>query len=402
MFNKNPLFIGFIFLLLLNVACKREIVDPELLIIRVNDVSIRSIQTNDIFANIEYVFLETHPECLLVEDDMDVYVTEKHIIAYNKEMIFGKGAYLFDRKSGKFLHEIGKRGEGPGEYNFIYPYPFNEKYELFYVIKNLQRIGIDIHTNNVIEKVFSPVSIEHTLSDMNYLAISIMNIHKMDSLYYIAFPNNDTGVDPYLLVIFDKEGNIVKSYPNHQKYTKYRAGSEFNPGIFYTFDNQLYFKEYNYNDTVFQVNLDTITPHFIFDLGKMKPNYEERQNTDYNNNCYWIRDVHETTNYIFFYYTSGLSFAADKYYDAYYHKKNGELVASESTSKELRGFVDENGLYPPFYISSINQSEEAVGIITASNLLDYIKRTKVTNYPSIVNSLQYDDNPIIVIAKLKK
>ena len=400
MLNKYQLFLCvFLSHLLLIVSCKDQKGFTEGSTISINDVTIRQLLSNDIFIQVEYIPLETLPECLLVENEMEVYVTDKYIIANNSW--FRSGAYLFDRKTGKFLNEIGRKGQGPDEYNYIFPYPFNENYELFYAISFSQRIGIDIHSNRVVEKVFNPI-LRNPQSDENYLATSLVNIFKMDSLNYIAYINNDSGEDPHLLAIFDKEGNIVKTYPNHQKYIKYRrSSSDFNPGLFYDYDNQLYFKEYSYNDTVFRVNLDTIIPHIIFDLGKMKPNYLERQNPDQNRNCYWIDYVHETTNYIFFKYKSGADSETFKYYDAYYNKKNGELVASESTSKELRGFVDGNDLYPPFYISSINQSEEVIGIITATNLLDYMKKNKLTDYPSIFNSLQFDDNPVIVIAKLK-
>ena len=399
--NKSQFFIVVLLLLLL-LSCKDKKDFPKVLTIPIKDVTIRPLLSNDIFTQIEYIPLETLPECLLVENSMEVYATDKYIVTNNS--MFRSGAYLFDRQTGKFLYEIGKKGQGPDEYNFIYPYPFNEEYELFYVIRFLQRIGINIGTNKVVEKVFNPVSSNSVFDKINYLATSIVNIFKMDSIHYIAYINNDSGDNPDLLVIFGQEGNIIKTYPNHQKYIKYiESISEFNPGIFYKYDNQLYFQEYFYNDTVFQINLDTIMPHIIFDLGKMKPNSLERQNNDYNKNCYWIEYVHETTNYIFFKYSSGSRYAIwDGYYDGYYNKETGELVAALSISKELRGFVNENDIYPPFSIASINQSEEIIGIIPPTNMLDYIEKNKQIVYPSKLNSLQVDDNPVIVIAKLKK
>ena len=396
MFNKR-LFLKNVLFLSLLISCKAKKTDQNIFIINLNDVAIKSINVNEIFKQIEYVVLETLPECLLVENDMEVYLTDKYIIANNG--MFRDGVYLFDRKTGKFLYEIGKKGQGPGEYNFIFPKAFNEKYELFYVIRNLQRIGIDINTNKEVERVFRPASTESVLLEMNRLNTSIVNIYKMDSLHYIAYPNNETGNDPYLLVIFDKEGNIVKTYPNHQKYVNYhKERSDFNPGLFYEFDNHLFFKEHFFNDTVFQVNMDTIIPHIIFDLGKMKPDYTERENPDKNRNCYWISYVRETTNFIFFsYYKDN-----DGYYDCYCNKRTGELTASLSGSNENRGFVHDNNLYPPFHISYINQEEEVIGVFTASSMLDIMKKNKETVYPELFGDLKYDDNPIVVIAKLKK
>jgi len=383
--------------LFLIVSCKGEKNNSEILKINIKDIETKSINVNEIFTNIDFVVLETLPECLLVENDMEVYLTDRYIIA-NNGIFRGGGVYLFDRKTGKFLYEIGKKGQGPGEYNLIFPKAFNEKYELFYVVRNLQRIGIDINTNKEVERVFHPVSTETVLLEMNRLNVSIVNIYKMDSFHYIAYPNNETGNDPYLLVIFDKEGNIVKTYPNHQKYVNYhKERSDFNPGLFYEFKNHLFFKEHFFNDTVFHVNIDTIIPHIIFDLGKMKPDYKERENPDKNRNCYWISYVRETTNYIFFsYYKDN-----DGYYDGYYNKRARQLSASLSGSKENRGFVHDNNLYPPFHISYINKSEEVAGIITASSMLDYMNKNEQTVYPELFGNLKYDDNPIVVIAKLK-
>ena len=359
------------------------------IILKIDNISTKSIQTKNLFSRIEYIFLETLPECLLIEDNMEVSVTDKYIIANNK--MFAGGAFLFDRKTGVFLSEIGRRGQGPGEYQLIFSYPFNEKYELFYVGRFFQRIGIDINTNKEIETVFKMISVDSINRTMpSDLRVSIDNIYKMDSLHFIAYRNNITGNDSCLLVIFDKDDNIIKTYPNYQKYIKYDKNiSPFNPGRFYSYNNQQFFKEYVYNDTVFQVSLDTIIPHIIFDLGEKKPDYTEQQDRNKKRDHYRINYVHETTKYIFFSF-----FSIDGYYDCYYDKENEELVAS-------LGYVHENDLYPPIHISSINQHEEVIGIITATNMLEYMKENYQTTYPEKFNSLKEDDNPIVVIATLK-
>ena len=399
MFNKRGLYtIVALVTFFLLISCKQKSSiqtkangDSYPIILKIDNITIKSIQTENLFSRIEYIFLETLPECLLKEDNMDVSITDKYIIANNKHLEGGGGAYLFDRKTGEFLYEIGKKGQGPGEYQVILSYPFNEKYELFYVNSYFQRIGIDINTNKEVERVFKTVS-KDSLNQMmpGSLRFSIDNIFKMDSLHFIAYINNNTGNDTCLLVIFDKEENIIKTYPNHQKYKIYEENMfPFDPGHFYSFNNQLFFKEYYYNDTVFRVCLDTIIPHIIFDLGKKKPDYSERQNRDKLNwDCYWINYVFETTKYIFF------SFDYHGYYEGYYNKDNGEYVAS-------LGYVHENDHYPTIYISSINQHEEVIGITTATKMIEYVKKNKQAEYPEKFYSLKEDDNPIVVIATLK-
>ena len=67
-----------------------------------------------IIDDVEYVKLETTPECLL--SSANYLVGKKYIVAvqsHNPAQL-----YLFDRK-GKFLRKIGAEGKGPLEYTSI-------------------------------------------------------------------------------------------------------------------------------------------------------------------------------------------------------------------------------------------------------------------------------------------
>ena len=398
MLNKSKINKVILFALLLIFSCKERVDDSIFFTLKINNISIQPIQTNDLFSQIEYILLETLPDCLLKEDQMEVSVTDKYIIANNTYMDIG-GAFLFDRKTGKFLYEIGKRGQGPGEYTSILAYPFNEKYELFYVFRDLQRIGIDINTNKEVERVFKSISEEPVNEELtiNIRVYSMYNIYKMDSLLYIGYTINHHGDFPYLLFIFDKDGNIIKKYPNHQKYIDYLPRGTMYPGLFYEFDNRLYFREYKYNDTVFQVSTDTIIPHIVFDLGRKKPDYAEQENLEKNQDCIWLNYVQETTKYILFSYYEN----AKGYFEGYYNKENGKIASSFADMEEKRGFVHESNLYPPLHITTINKFEEVISVIKVRDMLEYIEKNNLEKYPEKFNSLKEDDNPIVVIATLK-
>lgn len=393
--------------LLFLFSCRQDTsVDANYISIDLDNVKYQPVHADTVFAQVEYVCLETKPECLLIDGMSSFYVTDKYIVANNR-MFGGEGAYLFDRRSGKFLHEIGKRGQGPDEYFTIYSEPFNERDDIFYFYRGLQRLGIDIHTNMVVEKVIKALKKTDDITDDNLIFTKIDNIYKVDSLYYIGYVNNDTGDLPYLLVIFDKDGKIIKTFPNHQKYTDYQTDrSIFVPGQFYEYDGSLYFKEPNYNDTVFRVSLDTIIPHIVFELGNRKPNYAERENKEKNLNCYWIKYVRETEHYIFFDYNdldynSGYGDDNVKYYDGYYDKRTKKTIVTVSESKSKRGFVHKNRLFPPFHITRINKHEEAVCIIPASDMKSYMEENKDVTFPTEFYDLKFDDNPVLIIAKVK-
>jgi len=77
--------------------------------------------------DIEYIPLESKKEILLGEG-VRIYATDSLIIAFAKQQI-----YLFDRKTEKFLREIGNYGKGPDGYRqTVTSYPYDENKNLFY------------------------------------------------------------------------------------------------------------------------------------------------------------------------------------------------------------------------------------------------------------------------------
>jgi hypothetical protein len=72
----------------------------------------REFRLSEMVESIEYIKLETRPECLVSEATM--VVGEKCIVLLNHRP---SQVYLFDR-NGKFLRPVGKVGKGPGEYSW--------------------------------------------------------------------------------------------------------------------------------------------------------------------------------------------------------------------------------------------------------------------------------------------
>jgi hypothetical protein len=374
-------------------ACQKKVESNSgIPVIRIDDVVVKPVYTSEIFDSIEYVCLETTSDCLL--KDPNIYVTDKYIIAYN----FPCNVYLFDRKTGKFIHEISKKGQGPDEYNSIPYRPFNEKTGIFYVDNSRQWLGFDVVTNKVVEKINLPKGLgeisQYRLECINY-------VYKMDSLSYIGITHNMTGDNPYLLAIFDKDGNIIKTYPNDRHYTNYNKNMfPLMGGIFYEYNDKLYFKEYLYNDTIFEVRKDTIIPYLAFDLGNRKPDYKEQENPSTNYRSYYtVEMMPETKHYLFFSYCIN-----DDYNEACYDKEKKTAFATLSSTSNyvMWGYPDKDNKYPPFRIHRINQWGEAVGIIYEPSVMSvYMEKHKNAKYPDAFYNLQEDDNPIIAIAKIK-
>ncbi len=71
----------------------------------------KELKLSDIAQSIEYVKLETNPDCL-ISSGTSLIVGKKYILFLNRQPA---KLFLFER-SGRFLREIGKLGKGPGEY----------------------------------------------------------------------------------------------------------------------------------------------------------------------------------------------------------------------------------------------------------------------------------------------
>ncbi|WP_301705616.1 6-bladed beta-propeller, partial [uncultured Parabacteroides sp.] len=108
---------------------------------------------NVLFDKIEYVSLETTPECLL-KPGAYYYVTNKYIVAMNA---FWQ-TYLFDRKTGKFIRGLDREGGGPDEYRrwIVYLNGLNEKRNILYANDIDKWKGYDIETGEMVDIIKKP------------------------------------------------------------------------------------------------------------------------------------------------------------------------------------------------------------------------------------------------------
>lgn len=370
----------------------------------------KSIETDlpmsRIFEEVEYVRLETAENCRL--KNASLYVTSEYIIAANTF----RGVFVFDRKTGKFLHEVASPSQyaySMGTFFFdekknLYPFWNMDHWKIFNVKTNQEEYLIrnPLHAKRQTPLLTSPV----------FLNDSILAIHI----------DNESGIEPYKLLLFNRNGVIKRAYPNHLLYEVF--GQNTTPThAFYRYGGHLFFKESEYNDTVFRVTENQLIPHIIFKLGNKKPSFptesrflksaqSEKQGgftiASSPNGGWNVKVDFETDHYVFLSAYVKEGFAASGYFLAYYDKKEHRTYRTKLVSNDKikeKGYINDVDLLPNFCPVTKNEEDEIAGCIEAQVLLEYMtkhekqkKRDKIKN----LSDIRINDNPIIVIAKLKR
>jgi len=358
---------------------------------------------SDFAEKIEYIPLETLRECV-IGHTLRVFATDDYIVA-----IAFRQNYLFDRKTGKFIREIGRFGNGPNEYmatNFVMPFDEN-------------RLTVQCLNPQYNETVYDlEGNVNRTISrpeeDSNR-AVSL------DENLFVTYKQNDTGNEPDKLLIFDEKGNIHKRFPNYHSYIRVPSeGSTFSGCVFYKWKNHVFFYE-DCVDTLFQVTIDEIISRYHFHLGKYHPPYSEKQNLPWPfgdpmyHNFFRFQTINETERFLFFSFRhrkgknhrlgNNISCHFFGFYDkALWITKISEVDQLEKTPV-INDIDDFAPLYPFFW--SINQSEEMVAYMEAGDIEEWFKENpekakKIPDHLKRFSKLTSEDNPVVVIAKLKQ
>ena len=103
---------------------------------------------SEIAESVEYVSLETSEESFLsLIQDVKFYKDKIYVVNFPGKIL------VFDR-SGKFLHQIGNEGEGPGEFFNLSSFVIDEKSERLYLASGGRLITYTLDNEYIVEKSF--------------------------------------------------------------------------------------------------------------------------------------------------------------------------------------------------------------------------------------------------------
>ena len=366
------------------------------------------VNASDIISNIEYVSLETLPECLIGEF-YKISISENYILVFSSNEA---KCFLFSR-NGKFIRSIGQIGNGPGDYRKdSYSIKIDEKSNIVYLMSAFEIYSYRI-TGEFVKK-FDFVAFKNSLGIKGFFFIRIM--HWKDDLFCTNVDLN-SGDEQYRFIIFSLDGKIIKHYPNYVHFNKEKGKNEnnfsassiyFDCNIF-CYDDQIYFKEI-LCDTLFMINeqLDLV-PNIIFDLPEKSPDV-------------FVQNVYKCENYLFL--TGRSYYLYDKKKNKLTVIKHDPSVIREMEFKNLfitpkkapfHGFTNDIdggfGFYPTL-LHNIQNDKQFVCVYQPYELKkfltdEYLATRKIKDKEAhkrlkkLLTELDEDDNPVIMIATVR-
>lgn len=354
---------------------------------------IGKIEIADEIDNIDYIPLEITPDgSSLIAGILDFTVTDDfiYILPLKEQKIM-----QFDRR-GHFIKNVVVYGEGPREYNgFPQNIYADETADRLY-IANMDKTWIYTLSGEFIEvrKRNNMISYEYKIADDRYAAVSYLNVpFHIPGIFGIGIfsENEDTIAVKRDFLSLENVSAEVSGFTN--------VSVAWN-------QNSVLFKTIS-NDTVYRLTENDIVPAYVLGLKNSSQEIvrglEVRNSDGAAPNDIWGWDMFETQS--FFYYRFILN---DIFYVVAINRLTGESCVEKCAmpTDDIYQLIQLNSLLGLVGVKLSNMEipfwgrrfgEELVQVITAPEWVFF----KDKGYIKGMDKLTEDDNPVVVVAKLK-
>jgi len=377
-----------------NKAIDRKIIYPYEIKVDEAYENPTNITLSSLADGIDYIPLETKPECL-IRIIKDVEITSDYIFISQSNSI-----YKFDIE-GKFLMQIGSHGNGPGEYAYIYSIRLNRDTKTIYVLDGMGKKVIKYDYDGKFLGSFKP----------GMLFSAFLPIEP--NLFVFHYPDVpiEHDIADYLLFFTDSLGNLQSKFVRKDKILVEQFVGIGQDNL-YNIDNNVYFKDLH-NDTILRVTPDTLTAHAIFEFGKYKLDKNVPTTTEMQKELekyLLVINVIESPNNVFIRFSNGYG---KKYFAGLYNKESGKLRISRDPSIKTTIFENDLDGGPNFFPDNYDERlNRLIGFTTAFSFKKHLESTefinKEVNTPILKEKLiklktriNENDNPIIILIKEK-
>lgn len=247
----------------------------------------RAMKISDIADTVEYIELKT-PNDLFIVAVWNIIPVDDFWIIHSRD-----GIYKFTDR-GEYVKTIGRRGQGPGEYSSVFD------------------VAIDYTKKEIVINAYERLlfyDLEGKFLRMEKKTLGLLySVGISDSILWVS--ERCTNADKYRIYAMNSQRNIMDSVPN--PYYRMKSQDEglgsflaqlYKP--FYYYNDTLYVKGKESNDTIYQLSGVNRKPYVAFNMGKYKLplEYEGWYNFDAmleNGSRYWgIPSVAEDDRYLF-------------------------------------------------------------------------------------------------------
>jgi hypothetical protein len=354
--------------------------------------NLKEITLSQIATDIQYIPLETKEECLITSVSQIFTFNDKIIVFDDRQ----RNIYLFET-TGKFIRKIGKKGVGPGEYNEAFRVSFNDK-DSTLLVKDRDNILYDINGYYINKTAMFP-----EMGQIDFLGDNIVFSFSRPGFVFndnfqIAICDNDFKVQKRFInrksenITTQNMGKIIGNMMNRLQY----------------FSDTLSYWEYKY-DTIYRIpDKNTCFPRYTFNYSRKQSFNEHPEGSQ----ARVIEKLIETNSFIFLqlFDPSGTS-AESIDNEMVYFKMTNEILTLKFHDN-IRGMINDidGGLqvlprkslkdgrvYTSFSAFDLKQRllEEPFKSIKPLNI------DKQKELLQILNNSKMEDNPVIMIIKLK-
>ena len=405
---------------ILTGSCKKSNIATDISVIPVVNMvgKYEVLNISEYASSISYIPLETTEHVLIREIEHIRYEREK-IIFYNNVQ-FNSSCMVFNSE-GRYLYNLGKKGQGPEEYLHI--------------------INISTINDSIFLHTTRPAKIRIYHSDGHLIDVIpadsvpdgyiLYNIWFLTSHFYLAdvvkmSVRNSISSYPRAILLKEENKRLTPytEYPYVYLEKEAPGFSSYEAATMYRFNDQI--RAYKaINDTIFTVGADLeMKKAFVFDFGKYRAStkwmFEIPATTNRNPIYIWPLNIMESSIYLFIEFTFGIHAPErfeyiKKFSDGYesiwtdyrvfglFDKRTGKLKLMNQPVKKKMGFKNDLDCGPVIWPSYISTNDELVSFIQPEEFMEYYDNiaNPSAELMEIANKIELDDNPIVIITKLK-
>lgn len=233
-------------------SCSPKVLKDDLIIVDLmGDLTIKTeLKLSDMAEDIKYTKLDSYPGCFIQRADK-FSLSDDYILVYDRNQA---KIFLFNR-DGRFIKEISRQGNGPGEFNR--PNDVRISHNGEYILIHNQK---DVNRYNFDGELLGTTPLPSWAVQVDTYEDGIIGFYPS---WYSSYMDN------YSMVTFDWEGTITGQY-GKRNWDWLKQGNPMMQTRVYYFDGAINFHE-NYYDTVYCLTDDKAFRPRIFFNCENKP-----------------------------------------------------------------------------------------------------------------------------------